>query len=101
MRSAVDQVVSDVKLAQQDALTTHSLTGVEFEIGGRTYMLINGGKIARLSSVGGSLKFEGKDHFSFASSGYTDVGGSGTLVINGRSGQKKLIVSSRGRIRVE
>ena len=100
-RGSVDQVVADIRLTQQLADTSYQLCRIEFSVGGNSYRIIKGDQLFRSRCLGGKLKFSGKSYFSFVPSGYTDVGGSGTLIIIGMPAEKKIVVSSRGRIRVE
>jgi len=98
---SIHQIVSDIKLTQQLADTSIQLCRIDFKTGGNRYTITKGGNIFKSGIVGGKVQFQGKDHFSFVQSGYTDVGGSGTLILGGAPVSRKIIVSSRGRIRVE
>jgi prepilin-type N-terminal cleavage/methylation domain-containing protein len=98
---AVDQVTADVKYAQQLARTSHETCEIRFKAGEPRYSITKSGAAVRTSTLSSSLKFFGKTYFAFAPSGDTEVGGSGTLVVIGRYRGKKVIVSSRGRIRIE
>ena len=98
---SINQVVSDIKVAQQLADTSLQLCKIEFKSGKNMYTITKGGNIYKTGSVSSKVQFYGKSYFSFVPSGYTEVGGSGTLFIGGASKVRKIIVSSRGRIRVE
>ena len=100
-RSSVDQVLSDVRLAQQLADSTSDVCRIDFKAGKNVYSVSQNGSIVRNGRVSNGVQFYGKSYFSFVPSGYTDVGGSGTLFLGGSASVKKIIVSSRGRIRVE
>jgi len=99
--SSVNQVLSDVKLTQQLAQSSSQLCRIEFRAGKNLYAITKGGHLYRASAAGGNIQFFGKNYFNFVPSGCTDVGGSGTLFIGGASKVKKIIVSSKGRIRIE
>ena len=98
---SVNQVFSDVKLTQQLAQTTSQLCRIEFRPGKNSYTIIKGGSHYKTGMAGKNIQFYGKSYFSFVPSGCTDVGGSGTLSIGGAPKVKKVIVSSKGRIRIE
>ena len=99
--NTVNQVMFDVKLTQQLAETSHASCDIQFKSGGSEYKILQNGSVARTLSIDKQFTFSGKDRFSFAPSGDTNIGGSGTLCINGRPNVKKLIVSSEGRVRIE
>lgn len=98
---SLNQVLSDIKLTQQLADTSCQICRIEFSAGKNAYRIIKGEYLYRSRKVSEKAQFYGKSFFSFVPSGYTDVGGSGTLFIGGFPKVKKIIVSSRGRIRVE
>lgn len=98
---SIGQIVSDIKLTQQLADTSYQVCMIEFTAGKNTYRIMKGGDLYRSRSISRRSQFSGKSYFSFVPSGYTDVGGSGTLFVNGTIKSKKIVVSSRGRIRVE
>jgi type II secretory pathway pseudopilin PulG len=98
---SVNQVLSDIKLTQQIAQTTSQVFRIEFRTGKNSYTIIKGGSPYKSGIVGRNIQFYGKSYFSFVPSGCTDIGGSGTLSIGGAQKIKKIIVSSRGRIRIE
>jgi hypothetical protein len=98
---SINQITSDIKLTQQLADASMQLCSIDFKAGGSSYTITKGGILIRTCHVGSAIKFGGKDHFSFVQSRYTDVGGSGTLLVESPAKVKKIIVSSRGRIRVE
>lgn len=98
---SVKQVVSDIEITRQLAETSSQTCRIEFNAGKNTYTIKKGGVIYNPCSVNAGVKFYGKSYFSFVPSGNTDVGGSGTLSIGGSSKMKSVIVSSRGRVRVE
>lgn len=98
---SINQVISDIKVTQQLADTSLQLCKIEFKSGKNSYAITKGGSIYKTGSVSSKVQFYGKSYFSFVPSGYTEVGGSGTLFIGGASRVKKVIVSSRGRIRIE
>jgi type II secretory pathway pseudopilin PulG len=99
--SSVNQVLSDVKLTQQLAQSSSQLCRIEFRAGKNSYAIIKGGSPYRSFLAGKNIQFFGKSYFNFVPSGCTDVGGSGTLSIGGAPKIKKIIVSSKGRIRIE
>lgn len=99
--SAVNQVLSDVKLTRQMACTSSQTCRIEFKAGKNIYNIIKGTSLYRSVTAGKNTQFYGKNYFSFAPSGNTEVGGSGTVVMGAQPTAKKIIVSSRGRIRVE
>lgn len=99
--NSVHQVLSDIKLTQQLAESSYKTCRIEFAAGKNTYTIIKGGDLFRSYAAGSSIRFSGKSYFSFAPSGCTDVGGSGTLSIKGESTTRNIIVSSKGRIRIE
>lgn len=98
---SINQVISDIKVTQQLADTSLQLCKIEFKAGKNVYTIFRDGNIYKSVSVSSKVQFYGKSYFSFVPSGYTEVGGSGTLFIGGASKVRKIIVSSRGRIRVE
>jgi len=98
---SVKQVVADIKLTQQLADTSLQLCRIDFRPGKNAYTITKGGNMFKSASAGKNIQFYGKSYFSFVQSGYTDLGGSGTLFLGGSPKVKKIIVSSRGRIRVE
>jgi type II secretory pathway pseudopilin PulG len=98
---SVNQVLSDIKLTQQLAQTTSQACRIEFRAGKNSYTIIKGGSHYKAGMAGKKIQFYGKSYFSFVPSGCTDVGGSGTLSIGGVPKVKKIIVSSKGRIRIE
>jgi prepilin-type N-terminal cleavage/methylation domain-containing protein len=100
-RSAVDQVLSDIKFTQQTADSTHTSCRINFTAGKSDYSIVQSGNTIKSAKVGPKVTFYGKSYFSFAPSGNTDVGGSGTLAIRSGSKAKKIIVSSMGRVRAE
>jgi len=100
-RNSVDQVVTDIKYAQQMTDASRQTCRIEFKAGKNEYAIYRNNVMIRTAKVAQGIQFYGKSYFSFAPNGYTDVGGSGTLYLGGSSRVKKIIVSSRGRIRVE
>jgi prepilin-type N-terminal cleavage/methylation domain-containing protein len=100
-KNAIDQVVTDIKYTQQMADSTQETCRIEFKAGSNDYSIYKSGTVIRAAKIDRTFQFYGKSYFSFVANGYTDVGGSGTLFIGGSSKVKKIIVSSRGRIRVE
>lgn len=53
-------------------------------------------------NLSAGLTLSGKTDLSFSASGFPPPGGSGTLIVSNRFGQqKKIVVSSVGRIRLE
>lgn len=98
---SVSQVASDIKLTRQLAETSSQTCRIEFRAGKNIYAISKGGSIYRSSSAGRKIQFAGKSYFSFVPSGCTDVGGSGTLMMGGSARAKKIVVSSKGRIRIE
>jgi len=99
--NSVNQVLSDIKFTQQLADTSSRTCRIEFKAGENVYSIIQGAQLYRSCAVSGKIQFYGKTYFSFVSSGYTEVGGSGTLFLGGSTKIKKIVVSSRGRIRIE
>ncbi len=99
--NAVNQVVSDVKLTQQLACASSQTCRIEFKAGKNEYNIMKGTSLYRSVTAGNDTQFYGKSYFSFAPSGNTDVGGSGTVLLGAQPTAKKIVVSSRGRIRVE
>jgi type II secretory pathway pseudopilin PulG len=98
---SVSQVLSDIKFTQQLAQTTSQLCSIEFRAGKNSYIISKGGSPCKAGMAGKKIQFFGKSYFNFVPSGCTDVGGSGTLSIGGAPKIKKIIVSSKGRIRIE
>jgi prepilin-type N-terminal cleavage/methylation domain-containing protein len=99
--NAVNQVMSDIKLTQQLAVTSSQTCKIEFKAGKNNYSIMKGSSLIRSVTAGNNTQFYGKSFFSFAPSGNTDVGGSGTLYLGSSAKAKKIVVSSRGRIRIE
>ena len=99
--NSVNQVLSDVKMTQQLAETSSQTCKIEFKAGKNIYNMFKGTNLIKSLAAGSNIQFYGKSFFSFAPSGNTDVGGSGTLYLSGTAKAKKIVVSSRGRIRVE
>lgn len=99
--NSVNQVVSDVKLTQQLAGASSQTCRIEFKAGKNIYTIMKGASLFRSAAAGNKIQFYGKSYFSFVPSGHTEVGGSGTVFLNGPVKVKKIVVSSRGRIRVE
>lgn len=98
---SVKQVFADVKITRQLAETSSQTCRIEFDAGKNTYNIKKGGTLYNSCSVNSGVKFSGKSYFAFAPSGNTEVGGSGTLLIGGTPNSRKIVVSSRGRIRIE
>lgn len=98
---SVNQALSDIKLTQQLAASSSQTCRIDFNPGKNAYTISKGNTIYRTVKVSDKIRFSGKSYFEFVPSGYTDVGGSGTLMLGGISSTRKIIVSSRGRIRVE
>ncbi len=99
--NSVNQILSDIKLTQQLAITSSQTCRINFTPSLSSYSISKAGKLYRSAIAGKNIQFSGKSYFEFLSSGDTDVGGSGTLTIGGSSNPKKIVVSQRGRIRVE
>jgi prepilin-type N-terminal cleavage/methylation domain-containing protein len=99
--NSVNQILSDIKLTQQLANTSSQTCRIDFDPASNAYSISKAGKLYRKATAGKNVRFSGKSYFEFLASGSTGVGGSGTLVIGGSSRPKKVIVSQRGRIRVE
>ena len=99
--NSAHQVLSDIKLTQQLAESSYETCKIEFAAGENTYTITKGGNLFRTYSASSKVRFSGKSYFSFAPSGCADVGGSGTLSITGGSKTRNIIVSSKGRIRIE
>ena len=98
------QVFSDLRSAQNMAKTIHYPHQVVFYRGSNKYQIINldDDIIVKNETVAGTVWFSGKETFIFSSSGNPVVGGSGTLFIKNLKGkQRKVVVSSSGRIRIE
>jgi prepilin-type N-terminal cleavage/methylation domain-containing protein len=98
---SVNQILSDIKLTRQLADASSQTCRIEFKAGGNVYTISKGGRLFRTITAGGGIRFGGKSFFSFVPAGYTDIGGSGTLLVGGVPKARKIIVSSRGRIRIE
>ncbi len=98
---SVDQILSDVKLTRQLAETSSQACRIDFNVGNNIYAISRGNAVYRSCSAGRRIKFSGKSYFAFLPSGQTAFGGSGTLLIGGAPNAKKIVVSQRGRIRVE
>lgn len=92
-KSSIDQVLSDIKLAQQTADSTHSPCRISFTAGKSDYLITQPERFIKLAKVGSKVTFYGKSYFSFVGSGMTDVGGSGTLVLRSGAREKKIVVS--------
>lgn len=99
--NSVNQILSDIKLTQQLAVSSYQSCRIDFNSGENTYTISKGDAIYRTAKVSDKVRFSGKSYFDFVPSGHTDVGGSGTLLIGGATVARKIIVSSRGRIRIE
>jgi hypothetical protein len=97
----VDKVMNDIRYTQQLAMNSYGATRIEFNAGKNQYKIIKGPWTIKEESISNKFRFTGKSYFSFISKGYADIGGSGTLMIEGIRNPKKIIVSSRGRIRLE
>jgi prepilin-type N-terminal cleavage/methylation domain-containing protein len=99
--NSVNQVLSDIKLTQQLADMSCKTCKIEFKAGKNAYIITEGAQLYRSCIASGKIQFYGKSYFSFVPSGYTEVGGSGTLFLGGSTKVKKIVVSSKGRIRIE
>jgi len=99
--NSVAQVISDVKLTQQMADASHDICRIEFKAGRNEYRILKNSKVIKQLKTGQKIQFCGKSYFSFVTSGYTEVGGSGTLFLGGSPKVSKIVVSSKGRIRIE
>jgi prepilin-type N-terminal cleavage/methylation domain-containing protein len=99
--NSVSQVLSDIKLAQQLAETSAVTCSISFEPSSGAYSILKSGKLYRSVAASKNIRFSGKTYFEFLRSGDTGFGGSGTLIIGGSSKPKKIVVSQRGRIRIE
>jgi len=99
--NSVSQVLSDIKLTQQLANTSSQTCRIDFDPDSGAYSVSEAGRLYKCFTAGKNIRFSGKIYFEFLASGDTSVGGSGTLVIAGSSNPKKIIVSQRGRIRIE
>jgi prepilin-type N-terminal cleavage/methylation domain-containing protein len=98
---SVNQILSDIKLTRQLAASSSQTCRIDFNPGKNTYTISKGNTSYRTVKVSDNVRLSGKSYFDFVPSGYTDVGGSGTLMLGGIPRARKIIVSSRGRIRVE
>jgi prepilin-type N-terminal cleavage/methylation domain-containing protein len=99
--SSVNQILSDIKLTRQLAASSSQTCRIDFNSGKNTYTISKGNTIYRTARVSDRIRLSGKSYFDFIPSGYTDIGGSGTLFIGGAPVTRKIIVSQRGRIRIE
>ncbi len=99
--STVNKVFIDVRMAQTLAQTLHEPCRIDFKLGSGEYTVTQGSDVNKTSSIASKYQFDGKSYFSFSPSGDPDVGGSGTLTIKGYTTEKKIIVSSTGRVRIE
>ena len=100
-KNSLDQVVSDIRYTQQITDASKEKCMIKFGQGSNDYSVYKNNSLIKRSNIAPGLRFYGKSYFSFAPNGYTDVGGSGTLFIGGPARIRKIIVSSRGRIRIE
>lgn len=104
VRNAAQQVLLDIRLAQDMAKTAHYPHQIEFFRKGNEYQIVNlyNDDIIKKEKVPDTVRFDGKEIFIFSASGNPVVGGSGTLLIqNLRNKTKKIVVSPYGRIRIE
>ena len=99
--NSVNQILSDIQLTQQLASSTSQTCRISFSSSSNTYSISKAGAVYMNITSGKNIRFSGKMYFEFIESGETAVGGSGTLTIAGSSNPKKIVVSQRGRIRVE
>jgi prepilin-type N-terminal cleavage/methylation domain-containing protein len=104
VRSAAEQVYSEIRLTQEMAKTNHYPHQIEFIRGGNEYQIVDlrDDTIVKKEKLSDTIRFDGKEMFIFSYSGSPVVGGSGTLVIsNFKKKVKKIVVSPIGRIRIE
>jgi prepilin-type N-terminal cleavage/methylation domain-containing protein len=99
--SSVNQILSDIKLTQQLAVSSAMKCRIDFNFGKNTYTILKENTIYRAARVNDKIRLSGKSYFAFDRFGQTSVGESGTLSIGGAPVARKIIVSQRGRIRVE
>ena len=79
-------LTSEIRSVQAQAISCHETTSLD---------------LGRLSLPAG-IKLIKASQIAFAASGFTPPGGSGTLILGNKFGQqKKVIVSSAGRVRLE
>ena len=83
LSAAVDKLICQIRKTQAQALAQHKIIKVKIE-------LPRGIKLVKSCNIG------------FTGSGFTCFGGSGSIILQNRLGrQRKIIVSTVGRVRVE
>lgn len=98
--AAARSVVSDLNSARQ--LARSSSRHIQVSFSGNTISFKDGTKQIKTGALPAGIKFTYPKTLGFAASGFPSPGESGTVIIgNMRQGQRKVIVSSLGRIRVE
>ena len=98
--AAARSVVSDLNSARQLARSEGRHIQVVFS--GNTVTFKDGTKEIRSSTLPAEIKFNIPKTLGFAATGFPSPGESGTVIIgNVGKGQRKVVVSSLGRIRVE
>lgn len=94
LTAAVNQVSADLRMVQNQAKTANKTAQIGFFAG--SYQINNSKKVALPANVTANQKI-----FKFAGSGFPIPGYSGTLILECNGKNKKIIVSSVGRIRIE
>ena len=98
--AAARSVVSDLNLARQLARSNRRHIRVAFA--GNTVSFKDGTKEIKSGTIPAGIKFSYPKTLGFAASGFPSPGEAGTVIIgNMGQGQRKVVVSSLGRIRVE
>lgn len=98
--AAARSVVSDLNSARQ--LARSSSRHIRVAFAGNTVSFKDGAKEIKSGTIPAGIKFAYPKTLGFAASGFPSPGESGTVIIGnmGRS-QRKVVLSSQGRIRVE
>jgi len=101
------EIVSDLRFAQENAITKSSMVEVRFEKDGNylisqyDYFEKNYLKLKEIN-LSRAIKLKYQKTIRFSKTGFPPPGGSGTIILINKSGKtKKIIVSSVGRIRME
>jgi len=103
LKSVAEGIVSDLRLAQDKAITAGGEIKVEFRkksiFGDRAEYSVGPFRTIKLE---GRYDFRYDETIRFSKTGFPPAGGSGTVILEDLAGRsKRIIVSSAGRIRVE
>ena len=98
LNDTTQQIVADLRLAQQRSLASGETYQIAFEDTAYTIS----GRVEAVKKLPEGLKFENNKIIRFSKSGFPEVGKIGTIVLKDRYEKtKKVIISSVGRVRVE